>query len=87
MSEFLFGVGGGRITKTEIKRVRRIAKKHDATFVVVTGNSGHCTCGYGCSIDECPNKRWWFATSNYGSPFNENAAKAVHAAVGKIKTK
>lgn len=87
MSEFFFGVGGGRISKAEIKRVEKIAGKHDSTFTVVTGNSGHCTCGYGCRIDRCPNKRWWFSTRNYGSPFDQQTAKAVMDEVGQIKTK
>lgn len=83
MSEYYFGVGKGEISRSEIARRRRIAKKHDASFLVMTGNSGHCECGRGCPLDRCKVKHWWFATRNYGSPFNESTARAVEADLAK----
>jgi hypothetical protein len=29
------------------------------------GNSGHCTCGYGCDLDECKNAQHWLVVPDY----------------------
>lgn len=80
-SPFTFGVGTGRITRSEVARRRRIAKKHGIDFFLVSGNDGHCACGRGCRLDRCPVKRWWFAGQNLGEPFNGQLAAAVQADV------
>lgn len=82
MSLFHFGCGSGRISQREISRRSKIARKHGVTFHVVTGNSGHCQCGWGCRIDRCPIKRWWYSCPNLGAPFDDAVARAVESEVG-----
>lgn len=80
----MFGVGTGRLTRSQVSARREAAAKHGCSFVVVTGNDGHCTCGHGCEIDKCPNKRYWFVGHGpqLGEPFDSATARAV---LGEIK--
>jgi hypothetical protein len=82
MSEYLFECGRGQISKRELARVRKIAKKHYVNFVIYCGPECHCgrNCG-GC------NHQYWFVGPNRGQPFDSDLAKAVMAEVGEIKTK
>lgn len=64
MNEFLFGSGNGRLLEDAATRIDRIARKHDAAF-----NHVHMPDGW----------RFWFATRDYGHPFNTATAQAVYA--------
>jgi hypothetical protein len=59
---------GGGSGHLPFTKVERIAQRHDAALVNYTEPTGE--------------KRHWFATRNYGTPFNEATAKAV---VGDLK--
>lgn len=85
MSEHHFGLGNGRITESEVRRVSEIATRHGAAFSTATGNHGHCTCGHGCRKGECTEKRWWFSVPNRGEPFDGDKAREVMAAVGAVR--
>jgi len=80
---FMFGVGNGRLTRKEIVRRQAAAEKHDAQFVCTSGRSGHCVCGYGCRLDACPVKHYYFECANMGEPFNRQTAEAVLAELEK----
>lgn len=83
----MFGVGGGVISRKEISRVAKIARRFGCKFIVVTGDSGHCTCGRGHQIDSCPRKRFWFVSDReqLGEPFDRELRRKVEGAVGDIK--
>lgn len=63
-SPFMFGVCRERLSKREVNRRQRIARKHGATFVYPGAIPGSET-------------RGWFECPNRGEPFNEATAKAV----------
>jgi hypothetical protein len=71
MNEYMFGLGDGRVGEAEATRIDGIARTHGAYFVRYRApGSG---------------PRFWFATRNYGDPFNGATARAVLCAVGPIK--
>lgn len=72
MDEYFFGLGKGRVSDTERKRLDKIAEKHGAWF-----------CPY---RDPAEGPRYWFACPNRGEPFNGQTARAVMTEVGEIKT-
>lgn len=74
---FYFGVGTGCLDPREISRRRRIAKKQGAEFFAITGEAGHCLCGRGCRMGDCPIKKYWFGGPNLGEPFDSALARRV----------
>lgn len=72
MSEYMFGYGRGRVTKARREQAEAIAKKHGAYFC---GNPAIPGTGY------C----YWFATRNYGEPFNRQTENAVLAELKAAK--
>lgn len=65
MSTYHFGLGNGRVKTTIVKKVERIAKRHNAYFVATT------------LPGERP--RYWFSGPNLGFPFDRAMAQAVKA--------
>lgn len=79
---YMFGVGIGRLSKREIARRKRIARRNDAEFVALHGaNAGQCICGYGCRMDHCPVMSYWFQVRNMGEPFNSATRRSVESAL------
>lgn len=64
MSEYMFGVGSAAVGDKLGRKINRIARKHGAEFVW-------------CRLPE--GWRYWFATRNYGAPFDEATRDAVYA--------
>ncbi len=83
MNRFLFGPGKGRLTKIQMSLRRSIADTHGATFVVIAGNQGHCTCGRGCQIGTCPEKLYWYLAPQKGEPFDSQLARRILDEVSK----
>lgn len=79
MSQHFFGVGDGRLTKTEIRRREQIARTHHAEFIYMHPES--CKCGHGHDPFECPVLHYWFACANMGEPFDSATARAVMAEI------
>lgn len=79
MADFIFGVKTDRMSKAEMGRRERAAKKHGVRFHVVHGNSGHCMCGHGCKLDSCKIVKTWFSTENLGEPHDGRKAREVEA--------
>lgn len=79
MSEHMFGVRTGKISKAAIRRMEKVAKRHGCHVGVITGNSGHCACGHGCRQHQCKIKKVWFAGPNRGEPFDSSLTRAVLA--------
>lgn len=65
MSEYMFGVGRGKVSAAKAKKVNTIAKKHDARFIAanIPGD------GF----------KYWFSGPNLGAPFDKAMADAVYA--------
>ena len=63
MSQYFFGLGRGRPSKRKERKINKIAEKHDAYFIVYD--------------DPAQGWRYWFATRNYGEPFNGATRDAV----------
>lgn len=63
MSDYMFGVGRGKVSVTRHNALNRIAKKHGGAFVNtnIPGN------GY----------TFWFAVPNYGSPHDQKVASEI----------
>ena len=72
---FHFGLGNGKVGKTEQARIQRTIDKANlnATFVAVDSPS--------------LGTRYWFEARNYGAPFDQDLAKSVLSVVGTIKTR
>lgn len=66
MSEFHFGVGTGRVSRSLYCRIARIAEKCGADFV-------------NPSLPEGP--RYWFSGPNRGEPFDRALSHEVYAAL------
>ncbi|MHB2027543.1 MAG: hypothetical protein ACYCPT_01845 [Acidimicrobiales bacterium] len=64
MSEYMFGLGRGRLTPKACKDFDRVAAEYGARF---SGNPELPGDGY----------RWWFACENLGAPFDELRSKDV----------
>lgn len=77
MSSYQFGIGRGHLGKA----AEKAARQHGARLVNHT--KAGCGCGHGCPpYRECPaQKMHWFATANYGEPFNSRTAREVLEAV------
>lgn len=72
MSEYMFGAGRGHLSD----EADEIAHRHGAYLVNHTGDQ--CNCGMGCWPGQCERAaRHWFATRNYGEPFDSATARAV----------
>lgn len=71
MSEFHFivGSGKGKISSSTYKKVCKICKNYDVTFVA----------------EKLPGEGYkhWFSARNYGSPFDQATAKAVTNALSQ----
>jgi hypothetical protein len=67
MSEYIFGVTNGKITKAEGRRRDKIARQHGGTFIGPVSIPGNSATG-------------WFAIPNKGEPFNGRTANAIMAA-------
>ncbi len=63
MSEYMFGVGRGRVAAKTAKRIDKIARKHDCYFIS------------GTFPGDGP--KFWFAGPNRGHPFDQAMARAV----------
>jgi hypothetical protein len=63
MSEHHFGLGRGRVSKEDYRRIDQIAAKHGATFT----NPNLPGDGW----------RYWFSCPNRGQPFDGDTARAV----------
>lgn len=63
MSEYMFGVGRGRVDGEIVDKVQEVAEKHDCDFV-----HGYFP-GDGF--------RYWFAGPNRGHPFDREMGRAV----------
>ncbi len=70
MSEFIFGVLIGKLTKAQQRARRAAAKKHAATWIYAELPDGY---------------RSWFSAPNYGAPFDRQLAAAVAAEIGESK--
>ena len=67
MSEYMFCVRNGKLTKAQVEVRERVATENDSTFVYANlPGEGH---------------RSWFCTRNYGEPFNGRTARAVREAI------
>mgnify|MGYP001618258850 FL=1 len=64
MSEYMFGVGVGRVSRFRGRRADAIARKHGASYA---GNPMIPGTGY----------QYWFTCPNHGHPFNEQTEHAV----------
>ena len=67
-----FGLGNGKVSAKEEKRIQRIAEDHEAEFVTFQEPNGEL--------------RYWFECENKGEPFDSWTATAVMKEVGKVKT-
>lgn len=65
MSEFLFGVGRGRVDAKKAKQVDAIARRHGARFITATMPGD--------------GPKYWFSGPNAGFPFDRDMAEDVHA--------
>lgn len=70
MSKHQFGVGNGRVSRSEAKRCDAIARKHGAVFVSP-------------NLPEGP--RYWFEAPGKGHPFDAATARAVLRDVGAVR--
>jgi hypothetical protein len=66
-----FGLGDGKVSSKEQKRIQLVAEKHEATFF---------------TYEENGNFRYWFSCQNKGEPFDSWTATAVMKEVGQVKT-
>lgn len=66
MSEFMFSTSRTRVTDVARRKLERIAKRHGASFVEVSGPQ------FGGYLS-------WFTARNLGSPFDRDRANAVAA--------
>ena len=64
MNEYLFGSGNSHVSDTLGRKINRIAKRHDATFVWAKMPEGW---------------RYWFAARNCGNPHDQATRDAVYA--------
>lgn len=67
-----FGLGNGKVSAKEEKRIQRIAEDHQADFVIYQEPNGEL--------------RYWFECENKGEPFDQQTATAVMKEVGQVKT-
>jgi len=67
-----FGLGKGKVSAKEEKRIQRIAENHDAEFVNFQEPNGEF--------------RYWFSCDNKGEPFDSSTANYVMKEVGQVKT-
>lgn len=72
MSEFMFSVSRTRVTAKQVRQLQRIAKKHGASFIEVSGPQFG---GY----------QSWFTSRNMGAPFDQQRADAVAADIAAAK--
>jgi len=78
MSEYMFGAGPGWLPE----KANKIAKRNGATLVNYT--DAQCNCGWGCRPYSCKkSRRHWFATTNLGSPFDQQTERDVMADLAK----
>lgn len=68
-----FGLGRGRVSEAEGRRVDRVAREHGAYFI--------------CATIPGAGPRYWFEIESLGFPFDDRRARAVLEAVGRVKTK
>jgi len=68
MSEYMFGVTHEKLSKTEVKRRDRIARKHGFCFVY-------------CNLPG-EGLQGWFAGPNKGEPFDSSTAREIRAELG-----
>jgi hypothetical protein len=66
-----FGLGKGKVSAKEEKRIQRIAQEYEATFF---------------TYEENGNFRYWFSCQNKGEPFDSWTANSVMKEVGRVKT-
>jgi hypothetical protein len=72
MSDYFFGLGPGWLPK----QANTIAKRHEAWLCNHT--DPQCSCGHGCAPNTCKNsRRHWFATVNWGEPYDSATARKV----------
>ena len=76
MNKYFFGVGDGRLTRSEIHKREVIAARHGAEFVAIHPDS--CKCGHGCQPNRCPVLHYWFEVRNRGA-FNSLIRRGVIA--------
>jgi hypothetical protein len=67
-----FGLGKGKVSATERKRINKILESHQADFVIYQEPNGEL--------------RYWFECENKGEPFDQQTATAVMKEVGQVKT-
>lgn len=67
-----FGLGKGKVSATERKRINKILESHQAEFVIYQEPNGEL--------------RYWFECENKGEPFDSWTATAVMKEVGQVKT-
>jgi len=75
MSEHMFGVGKGEVSKAECRRVEKAARavRSDVAFT--------------CVFLRGTGWQHWFSGPNRGEPFDRQMADEVLAAVGSIRVK
>lgn len=66
MSEYMFGCGTAKVSRTLGRRIDKIASRHGAWFVLACMPDGW---------------RYWFACPNRGMPFDQWTRNAVMADV------
>ena len=74
MNKFHFGLGSGKVSKQEEKRINRILNNgnYGVDFFAISA------IGIGT--------RYWFSGPNRGHPFDQKLANKVLSAIGTVKT-
>lgn len=70
MGEYLFGASNKKLSRTEARRMARIAKKHGAVFVEGNPTEGD---------------HHWFAVESCGNPFDRELRDAVLGEIGILE--
>lgn len=73
MSVYLFGMGYGKLSATDVRARKRAARAEGCSFI-------HA---------DMPGEGWrfWFSGPNLGSPFDQNMERRVFSALRAINTK
>jgi hypothetical protein len=67
-----FGLGNGKVSSKEQKRIQLVAEKHEAEFLTYQEPNG--------------SYRYWFSCQNKGEPFDSWTSNSVMKEVGEVKT-
>jgi hypothetical protein len=68
---YFFGLGNGKVSSKEQKRIQLVAEKHEAEFLTYQEPNG--------------SYRYWFSCQNKGEPFDQQTAFRVIKEIGEVK--